>query len=196
LRAVRDGDIVARLVRGIADSVSSRSGVDLLKICRLWAWPMSLTDVVMARWMARAGERGAVDMPESTNTTVVVARCQYLVVTPANAGQLVRRFYEDAWNRWDNSQDGRLTTVSTETNVVGVLERCLGRLDSPGAVVHRRDAAVREGARELEEHRRRGQPTGALAGMCFTVKAALRTGEMPATAEACCLMINRAERRR
>ena len=59
------------------------------------------------------------------------------------------------------------------------MEACLARLDDDqwGAVVHRRDESVLAEARELE---RRGS-TGPLAGVCFTVKAALHSGVLPAT---------------
>ena len=75
-------------------------------------------------------------------------------------------------------------TPAQMPDAVEALDRCLARLDDDvsGAVVHRRDRAVREEAEDLAWSARRGEPTGALAGMCFTVKAAVRTGVMPATA--------------
>jgi amidase len=61
---------------------------------------------------------------------------------------------------------------------------CLARLDTDrwGAIVHRRDEAALAEARALERRVRRGDRVGPLAGLCFTVKAALSTGDLPATA--------------
>lgn len=74
--------------------------------------------------------------------------------------------------------------MSDALDVVDGVEQCLKRLDDDrwGAVVHRRDEEVRVEARLLEQRRRRSDPVGPLAGTCFTVKAALRTGALPATA--------------
>jgi amidase len=67
---------------------------------------------------------------------------------------------------------------------VGAVEACLQRLDDDhhNAVVHRRDAAALADAHAIAQRLSSGSPVGPLAGRCFTVKAALRTGELPATA--------------
>lgn len=69
-------------------------------------------------------------------------------------------------------------------DVSEAVEACLTRLDADawGAVVHRRDDAVRDEARSLSPRIRRGEAVGPLAGLCITVKAPLRSGVLPATA--------------
>ena len=71
-----------------------------------------------------------------------------------------------------------------DTDVLVTVEACLARLDADGhgAVVRRRDEAVLAEARALEGRMRRGESVGPLAGLCFTVKDAVRTGVLPATA--------------
>src|SRR6266702_275986 len=50
------------------------------------------------------------------------------------------------------------------------------------AVIYRRDAAVRSEAADQRHQSAAGPPAGALAGLCFTVKSAISTGVLPATA--------------
>jgi amidase len=75
-------------------------------------------------------------------------------------------------------------SVTVDGPALADVEGCLARLDADrhGAVVHRRDDAVRAEARDLDRRVWRGEPTGPLAGWCFTVKAALDNGRLPATA--------------
>jgi amidase len=61
---------------------------------------------------------------------------------------------------------------------------CLTRIDSDrhGAIVHRRDQAALGEAAGLDGRDTKSRASLPLAGICFTAKAALGTGEMPSTA--------------
>jgi amidase len=71
-----------------------------------------------------------------------------------------------------------------QPDVVETVQACLDRLDRDvwGAVVHRRDQNALNEARDLQRRIDGRETVGPLAGACFTVKAALHTGELPATA--------------
>jgi amidase len=81
-------------------------------------------------------------------------------------------------------RDGVGARIGSHVDVVGAVDACISRLDGDrwGAVVHRRDGDARLEAAEIARRVARGGPAGALAGLCFTVKAVLQTGVLPSTA--------------
>ena len=68
--------------------------------------------------------------------------------------------------------------------IVAAVQACVAGLDDDvwGAVVHRRDEDAIRDAAGISDRAARGERVGALAGLCFTVKAAMQTGVLPATA--------------